>query len=154
MATSSNNTPDTAPAAETESAATQATPSKARKTTTSRKTTSPRKATTSRSTATSAAPKPPVAQVTDLANRALLVQVGAGLQVRDDVVSTVRDLATKYGTRSGLERELKRYEKRGAAARNRFEKQVRRVRRDFDKQSKVVTGQVEKIVSSAHGFIS
>lgn len=122
-----------------------------------------------------------------LANRVLLVPVGAGLIVRDDVLSTVKGLATRYGTRAGIERELKRYEKRGATARNRFEKQVRRqrtrverdlrsrrrtvqkavkqnrqqlerevrnVRRDLDKQSKVVSDRVEKIVSSATGFIS
>ncbi len=139
------------------------------------------------STRTSTQPRTRVEEATHLASRALFVPVGAGLIVRDDVVSTVRDLAARYGTIEGIERELKRYERRGGTARNRFEKQVRRartkferdlrsrrrsvervvrqnrrqlegqvrnVRRDLDRQSKVVTGQFEKIVSSAHGLIS
>ena len=35
-------------------------------------------------------------------------------------------LTTKYSTRACVERELKRYERRGATARNRFERQVRK----------------------------
>ena len=64
----------------------------------------------------------------------MLVPVGASLLARDNLVSTVKGLATKYSTRAGLERELKRYERRGATARNRFERQVRRTRTRFERE--------------------
>src|SRR5262252_6918005 len=77
------------------------------------------------STTTSTQPKTPVQQAQVLAERAVLVPVGASLLARDNLVSTVKGLATKYRTRTSLERELKRYERRGATARNRVERQVR-----------------------------
>jgi len=55
--------------------------------------------------------------VSEYAERAALVPVGASLMARDNLVSSVRGLATKYRTRTGLERELKRYERRGHTAR-------------------------------------
>jgi hypothetical protein len=60
--------------------------------------------------------------------------MGASLLVRDNLVSTVRDLASRYSTRTSFERELKRYERRGSTARNRFERQVRRTRTRFERQ--------------------
>jgi DNA anti-recombination protein RmuC len=80
------------------------------------------------STTTSTQPTTRVEQVEHLAERAMLVPLGAGLIVRDNLVSTVRNLTTKYRTRAGVERELKRYERRGATARNRLERQVRKTR--------------------------
>jgi hypothetical protein len=62
------------------------------------------------------------------------VPVGASLLARDNLVSTVRELATRYRTRAGIQRELRRYERRGATARNRFERQVRRTRTRFERQ--------------------
>jgi hypothetical protein len=110
-----------------------------------------------------------------MAERALLVPVGASLLARDNLVSTVKDLATKYRTRSGIERELRRFERRGVTARNRFERQVRRsrtrferqvrqnrrrlerevrsVRRDLEKQSGMLGSRVEKLVTDAQGLI-
>ena len=62
----------------------------------------------------------------------------------DNLVSTVRGLATTYGTRTGLERELKRYEKRGATARNRFERKVRRARTRFERELRQRRSLVER----------
>jgi hypothetical protein len=62
------------------------------------------------------------------------VPVGASLLARDNLVSTVKEFATKYRTRAGVERELRRYERRGATARNRFERQVRRNRTRFERE--------------------
>ena len=112
---------------------------------------------------------------TTLAERAVLVPVGAGLLASDNLVSTVKGFASKYRTRTNLERELKRYERRGVTARNRFERQVRRartrverdlrqnrrrvgrelisVRRDFEKQSGAMGARVERLVSNAQGLI-
>ena len=78
-------------------------------------------------------PKTRIAQAQVIAERAVLVPVGASLLARDNLVSTVKGLASKYSTRANLERELKRYERRGATARNRFERQVRRARTRFER---------------------
>src|SRR5438105_1120222 len=81
-----------------------------------------------------------------LIERALLVPVGASLLVRDNLVSTVRGLVTRYQTRAGLERELKRYERRGATARNRFERQVRRTRTRVERELRQRRSRVERAV--------
>jgi hypothetical protein len=104
-------------------------------------------------------------QVSVLAEKAVIVPIGAGLIVRDDLTTALRKLQRKYTTSAGLEKELTRYEKRGARARNRFEKQVRSQRtkferdlkarrKDLEKRSGVVTARVEEFVSTAQGLIS
>jgi hypothetical protein len=146
MATSSNtkNKPASKPTARAKAAARKTTATAARKTpsTTGRATAS---------TTTSTQPKTPVDQVVDIAERVVLVPVGVSLLVRDDIVSTVKGLATKYRTRAGLEREIKRYEKRGASARNRFEKQVRRQRTKFERDLRQRRTQIEKTVKQNRG---
>ena len=72
--------------------------------------------------------------------------VGASLLARDNLVSTVKGLATKYRTRASVERELKRYERRGATARNRFERQVRRTRTKFERELRQRRNRVERTV--------
>jgi hypothetical protein len=69
-----------------------------------------------------------------LAERAVLVPVGASLLARDNLVATVKDLTARYRTRTGIERELKRYERRGVTARTRFERQVRRTRARVERE--------------------
>ena len=141
--------------------------------------TTPRKAgatSTRRRTTTSTQPRTRVEAAQVLAERAVLVPVGAGLLARDNLVSTVRGFATKYRTRASAERELKRYERRGVSARNRFERQVRRtrtkfdrtvrqnrrrverevssVRRDLERQSGTIGARMEKFVSEAQGRLN
>ena len=111
---------------------------------TTRRTTTRR--TTSGATTTSTQPKTRVEAAQVLAERAVLVPVGAGLLARDNFVSTVKGLATKYRTRAGVERELKRYERRGASARNRFERQVRRTRTKFERDLRQRRTTVERSV--------
>jgi len=103
-------------------------------------------ATTSTSTSTSTQPKTAVAQAQEIAERVVHVPLGASLLVRDNVVSTVTDLASKYSSRSSLERELKRYERRGATARNRFERQVRKSRTRFERELRQRRSRVERTV--------
>jgi hypothetical protein len=76
----------------------------------------------------------------------VLVPVGASLLARDNLVSSVKGLATKYRTRESVERELKRYERRGTTARNRFERQVRRTRARFERQLRQRRTRVERTV--------
>jgi len=79
-----------------------------------------------------------------MAERAVLVPVGAGLLAGDNFVSTVKGLAGKYGTRTGLERELKRYERRGVTARDRFDRRVRRARTRVEREVRQRSSLVEK----------
>ncbi|MGO9791808.1 MAG: hypothetical protein ACLP8S_20580 [Solirubrobacteraceae bacterium] len=97
--------------------------------------------------ATSTQPASSVRHVQQIAERAILVPVGAGLVVRDNIVSTVKGLATKYTTRGGIERELKRYERRGVTARTRLERQVRRRRNRFERELRQRRRKVERAVA-------
>jgi hypothetical protein len=116
----------------------------ARKPARQRKTSTARKPSTQSSTSTQ--PKTRVEQVQVLAERVVLVPVGASLLARDNLVTTVKDITTKYRTRTGLERELKRYERRGATARNRFERQVRRTRTRVERELRQRRNSVQRTV--------
>jgi hypothetical protein len=113
-------------------------PARQRKTSTTRKPSS--------QSTNSTQPKTPVAQAQDLAERAVLVPVGASLLVRDNLVATVKDFSTKYRTRTSVERELKRYERRGATARNRFERQVRHTRTRVERELRQRRSRVQRTV--------
>jgi hypothetical protein len=75
-----------------------------------------------------------VEHVQQLAERALLVQLGAGLVARDSLVSSVKDISNRYRTRAGLERELERYERRGATARTRLERRMQHTRSRIERE--------------------
>jgi hypothetical protein len=126
MATSSSNTGERKPA-------------------TTRKTTATRK-TAASATTTSTQPKKVVEQAQEIAERVVLVPVGASLLVRDNLVSTVKGLTTRYSTRAGIEKELKRYERRGVTARNRFERQVKKTRTRFERELRQRRTRVERTV--------
>lgn len=98
------------------------------------------------STTTSTQPKTPVAQAQQLAQRVILVPVGASLVARDNLVSSVTNLATKYRTRASFERELRRYERRGNTARNRVQRRVRRTRTRFERELRQRRSLVERTV--------
>jgi len=65
---------------------------------------------------------------------------------RDNLVSSVKGLVTKYRSRAGAERELKRYERRGATARNRFERQVRKTRTRVERELRQRRHRAERTV--------
>ena len=114
--------------------------------TTRRSTAGATRRTASASTSTQTKPLTPVEQAQQIAERAVLVPVGASLVARDNLVSTVKVLSTKYSSRASLEREIKRYERRGATARNRFERQVRRTRAKFERELRQRRTTVERSV--------
>jgi hypothetical protein len=97
-------------------------------------------------TATAAESRVLLTQAQAIAERAVLVPVGASLVARDNLVSSVKVIRTKVQTRASVERELKRYERRGATARNRFERQVRRTRTKFERELRQRRNAVEKTV--------
>ncbi len=98
--------------------------------------------------ATRAESKVRVNQVQQIAERAVLVPVGASLMARDNLVSTVKGLAGKYGNRTSVERELQRYERRGSTARNRLERQVHHTRTRVERELRQRRNRVEKLVSN------
>ncbi len=130
-------------------ATTSNTTSGARKAPAQRKATATRRTAAKRRTssaATSTQPKTRVEQAQVLAERAVLVPVGASLLARDNLVSTVNGLTTRYRTRASFERELKRFERRGVTARNRLERQVRRNRTRFERELRQRRTRVERTI--------
>lgn len=107
---------------------------------------SPTRRTSRTATSTSTQPKTTAEQVQVYAERAVLVPVGASLLARDNLVATVTGLVSKYRTRTGFEREIKRYERRGVTARNRFERQIRRTRTQVERQLRQRRSVIERTV--------
>src|SRR5438105_9705628 len=64
----------------------------------------------------------------DYAERAVLIPVGVALTARDRVLSTVTDTLSTYSSPSKAQAQLRRFERRGATARNRLEREVRKAR--------------------------
>src|SRR3954452_370236 len=79
-------------------------------------------------------PKNRVETVQQYAERAVLVQVGAALEARDRVVSTVNEVVDLATNRPNAERRLKRYERRGATARTRAQREVRKTRTRVERE--------------------
>jgi hypothetical protein len=70
----------------------------------------------------------------DYAERAVLIPVGAALTARDRVVSSVNGAFSVYATPSKAQAQLRRFERRGATARNRLEREVRKARVRVERQ--------------------
>jgi hypothetical protein len=73
-------------------------------------------------------------RVGDYAERAVLIPVGAALIARDRVVSTVSDTFSTYSSSTKTQQQLRRFERRGATARNRLEREVRKARVRFERE--------------------
>ena len=81
------------------------------------------------STQTRAArPAPP------LAERAVLIPVGAALIARERVVSGVGDVISIYSSPTKAQTQLRKFERRGATARNRLEREVRKTRTRVERE--------------------
>jgi hypothetical protein len=90
--------------------------------------------TASRTTATRPATRAERAQ--QLAERVVLIPVGAALEARDRVAGTVDGLVTTTRSRRALEQQLKRFERRGGSARTQLEREVRRTRTRLERQTR------------------
>jgi hypothetical protein len=122
-----------------------------RKTAATRRSTTAKKAATTRATrqATAnveAAARNPVKQVQDIAGRAVLVQVGAALEARDRVVDTVGSLAETATSRPAAERQLKKFERRGATARTQLEREIRKTRTRVQRELRQRRTRIERTV--------
>ncbi|HEX7144004.1 MAG TPA: hypothetical protein VF225_01735, partial [Gaiellaceae bacterium] len=105
--------------------------------------------------ATTAA-KSPAGRAGDIAERSVLVPVGAALIARDRVRTSVEELRATYSTRKKTENELRRFERRGTSAlkaverelrdrRTRLEKEVRAVIKDIETRTEPVVKNVELV---------
>jgi len=91
---------------------------------------------TARATRSSTRPATRTARAQLLAERALLIPVGAALEARDRVAGTVGVVVTTTRSRRELERQLKRFERRGGTARTQLEREVRRTRTRLERQTR------------------
>jgi hypothetical protein len=83
----------------------------------------------------------------DYAERALLIPVGVALTARDRVLSGVNDTISNYSTSTKAQAQLRRYERRGATARNRLERQVRKTRVRVERELRQRRREIERTVS-------
>jgi len=85
--------------------------------------------------------------VGNYAERALLIPVGVALTARDKVVSGVSDTISTYSTTTKAQAQLRRFERRGATARNRLEREVRKARVRLERELRQRRREIEKTVS-------
>jgi DNA-binding transcriptional ArsR family regulator len=89
----------------------------------------------------------------------LLTSTGAFLEVRDGVTEVVEGLVKRYGSveaaqkeldkaQRTLTRDLRKYERRGVTARNRFEREVRKTRTRLERALRTNTRRVEREVAA------
>jgi hypothetical protein len=80
-----------------------------------------------------------------MAERAVLVPVGASLLARDSLAAGVREFTSRYSTRT--ERSFRQN-------RRRLERELRLVHRDLEKQSDALGDRVEKLLGEVQGRLS
>ena len=81
------------------------------------------------------------------AERAVLIPVGAALTARDKVVSGVSETISTYSTSTKAQAQMRRFERRGATARNRLEREVRKARVRVERDLRQRRREIEKTVS-------
>ncbi len=90
----------------------------------------PRATATRRATATAS----PATRVGDYAERAVLIPVGAVLIARERVATGVSDAISSCSSPSRAQTQLRKFERRGATARNRLEREVRKTRTRVERE--------------------
>jgi len=83
----------------------------------------------------------------DYAERAVLIPVGVALTARDKLVSSVNDTISTYSSTTKAQAQLRRFERRGATARNRLEREVRKARVRVERELRQRRREIEKTVS-------
>ena len=94
----------------------------------------------------------PLQQAQDYAERAVLIPVGAALVARDTLVENVTEAAKPFRTRETatrqIERDVKRFERRGTTARNRVEREVKKARTRVERELRQRRTRVEREIRS------
>ena len=83
----------------------------------------------------------------DYAERAVLIPVGVALTARDKLVTSVNDTISTYSSTTKAQAQLRRFERRGATARNRLEREVRKARVRVERELRQRRREIEKTVS-------
>jgi hypothetical protein len=86
----------------------------------------------------------PLARVTDIAEKVVLVPVGAALIAREEVVATLDDLRASYGSRTKAKQELRRFERRGSSAVKGIERDARKTRTRVERELRQRRARLEK----------
>jgi hypothetical protein len=94
----------------------------------------------------SAATRETVGVFGDYAERAVLIPVGVALTARDRLVSGVNDTISSYSSTTKAQAQLRRFERRGATARNRLEREVRKARVRVERELRQRRREIEKTV--------
>jgi|HubBroStandDraft_4_1064222.scaffolds.fasta_scaffold22306_1 hypothetical protein len=102
--------------------------------TTSPRTTKARKTTAAAKRATATKRTTTPAAKSSVAERAVLIPVGAVLIARDKVVSGVNDTITSYSSTSKTQAQLRKFERRGNTARKRIERELRKARTSVERE--------------------
>ena len=82
----------------------------------------------------------------EYAERAVLIPVGVALTARDRVLSSVNGAISSYSTPAKAQAQLRRFERRGATARNRLEREVRKARVRVERQLRQRRREIERTV--------
>jgi hypothetical protein len=85
--------------------------------------------------------------VGDYAERAVLIPVGAALIARELVVDSVSDTVSTYSSSTKTQAHLRKFERRGATARNRLEREVRKARVRVERELRQRRRVIESTVS-------
>jgi hypothetical protein len=92
-------------------------------------------ASSARSTATPRATSARASSNTNgYAERVVLIPLGAALIARDQLVASVNDAISSYGSPRRAQTQLRRFERRGITARNRLEREVRKTRTRVERE--------------------
>jgi hypothetical protein len=96
------------------------------------------------------AAKATAAEGRTVVERAALVYVGATLEARDRVLGLATGLVDRYGSRAAAEREvnkdLRRFERRGTTARNQLERDVRKARTRLERAVRTRRRDAERVL--------
>jgi hypothetical protein len=86
------------------------------------------------------------------------VYVGATLEARDRVIGAASDLVGRFGTRAAAEREvnkdLKRFERRGTTARNQLERDVRKARTRLERAVRTRRREAERAATRRTNIVT
>jgi len=85
--------------------------------------------------------------VSETAERAVLIPVGAALIARERVVSTVNDTLSTYTSSTKTQAQLKRFERRGVTARKRMEREIRKTRVRVERDLRERRREIENAVA-------
>ncbi len=86
----------------------------------------------------------PLARVTGVAEKLVLVPVGAALIAREEVASTIDDLRSSYGSRTKAKQELRRFERRGSSAVKGIERDAKKTRTRVERDLRQRRARLEK----------